>query len=46
MLTMPTLTFHLAVRRNEVTMLTTMQMNRHIIDLTTDLFLVSLTILS
>ena len=41
MLPIATATSHLAVRRNEVTMLTTMQMNRHVIDLTTDLFLVS-----
>lgn len=37
---------HLAVRRNEMAMLTTMQMNRHTNALATDLFLVSLMILS
>jgi hypothetical protein len=46
MLPIATATSHLAVRRNEITMLTTMQINRHVIDLATDLFLVSLMILS
>jgi hypothetical protein len=46
MLPMATATSHLAVRRNETIMLTTMQMNRHVIDLAIDLFLVSLMILS
>ena len=46
MLPMATATSHLAVRRNEVIMLTITQINRHTTDLAIDLFLVSLMNLS
>lgn len=46
MLPMATATSHLAVRKYEVSILTMMQINRQIIDLAIDLFLVSLMNLS